>query len=64
MSIFAAYHLPGGAAPPTPGITPVNGARLLANAYLGTHLPPLADRSFFSTWNRPYVFIPVPAKPF
>jgi hypothetical protein len=31
----------------------------LANRYFGTSLPDLPDRSYFSTWNRPFDFVPV-----
>ena len=58
LSIFAAYRFPDGPGL-YPTITPVNGARLLANGYLGAQLPLLPDRSWFSTFNRPYDFIPV-----
>jgi hypothetical protein len=60
MSIFAAYHFPDASEQAYPTVTPVNGARLLANQYLGTNLPRLEDESFFSTWERPYEFVPVP----
>jgi hypothetical protein len=60
MSIFAAYYLPGSSDPIPDDVTPINGARLLSNAYLGTRLPPLRDDSFFSTWSQPYRFVPVP----
>ena len=61
MSIFAAYLFPDGREQPYAAITPVNGARLLANDYLGTTLPRLEDKSFFSTWERPFDFLPVSA---
>jgi hypothetical protein len=62
MTIFAAYRFPDG--PDLyPTITPVNGARLLANGYLGTQLPLLPDLSWFSQYGRPYDFIPVQAQP-
>jgi hypothetical protein len=60
MSIFSAYHLPGqhdGAL--YPGISPVNGARAIADRYLGVHVPFLSERSEFSTFLRPYHFISV-----
>ena len=40
-------------------ISPVNGARALATRYLGVELPFLPEKSAFSTWSRPYDFIPV-----
>jgi hypothetical protein len=57
--IFAAYYFPNATTLPYPTITPVNAARLLANAYLGTSLPRLEDRTYFSTWGRPYDFIEI-----
>jgi len=62
MTIFAAYRFPDG--PDLyPTITPVNGARLLANGYFGTSLSLLPDQSWFSYYGRPYDFIPVEALP-
>ncbi len=61
MSVFSAYRFPG--IPPDrfyPTISPVNAARILANTYFGTSLPPLPDRSAFSTWSRPYDFLQLP----
>jgi hypothetical protein len=61
MSIFAAYLLPGDPEVAiSASITPITGVRTLATRYLGVNLPPLPDRSFFSTWERPYGFISVP----
>ena len=59
MSIFAAYYFPDSGPVLYPDISPVNGARTLATRYLGLQLPLLADKSFFSTWDDPYGFIPV-----
>jgi hypothetical protein len=59
LDIFAAYHLPGARTAPHDTITPLNGARLLANEYLGAALPLRDDRSFYSTWDRPYDFVPI-----
>jgi hypothetical protein len=60
MDIFAAYYFPDGGTELYPSITPVNGARALANQYLGAHLPMLPDRTMFSTGSHPYRFIAVP----
>jgi hypothetical protein len=60
-AIFAAYHLPGAEGLPYAGMTPLNGARLLSNEYFGTDFPLLEDRSYFSTWGKPYEFLPVSA---
>lgn len=62
MNIFAAYYLPGGQDRLYPSMTPVNGARALANEYLGTDLPRLPDSSWFSTARHPYDFTIVPAE--
>jgi hypothetical protein len=59
MAIFAAYLFPD-EAPLYPEITPVNAARMLANRYFASDLPPLPDRSWFSTEGQPYRFIGVP----
>jgi hypothetical protein len=60
MGIFSAYFLPGEPEPAlTPTISPVNGARAVARRYLGADLSPLAERSYFSTWDRPYDFLAV-----
>ena len=59
MGIFAAYHFPDPGPALYPSLSPVNGARALATRYLGLQLPPVADKSSFSTWSDPYAFIPV-----
>jgi hypothetical protein len=62
MNIFAAYYFPGEPDRLYSSLTPVNGARALANAYLGTDLPRLPDTSWFSTAMHPYDFTMVPAE--
>jgi hypothetical protein len=42
-----------------PSITPVNALRILLNNALGTDLPMLEDRSYFSPWPDPLQFIDV-----
>jgi hypothetical protein len=59
MSIFAAYLFPDGAGQLYPSVTPVNGVRMLAGAYLNTPLPMLPDESAFSSQSHPLHFIPV-----
>jgi hypothetical protein len=39
--------------------TPINAFRVLVNRALGTALPPVDDRSYFATWERPFEFIDV-----
>ncbi len=60
LSILNAYLLPG--EDPVElydEITPVNSFRLVLNRYFGTDLELLEDRSYFSTWRRPYRFLDV-----
>jgi hypothetical protein len=55
MSIFNAYHFPGGGgANLYDEITPVNTFRVLFDHYFGADYRLLADRSFFALWTRPY----------
>jgi len=39
-----------------PEITPVNTFRVIFDTYWGTQLGLLEDRSYYSTWERPYAF--------
>lgn len=60
MTILNAYRLPGADdAPLHASITPVNTFRVVLNAYFGTELPMAADRSFFSTYSRPFDWVDV-----
>lgn len=60
MSILNALYLPGQAHGDLhSGITPVNTFRVVLNQYFNTDLEILADRSYFSRWDRPYLFIDV-----
>ena len=62
MSILNAYYLPGGVdAAVYDTITPVNSFRLVLTSYFSADYPLLEDRSYFSTWDRPYDFIEVPS---
>ncbi len=70
FSILNAYYLPGKKAPQNAGqnagkrinparapyasITPVNSFRVVFDTYFDADLPLLPDRSFYSTWARPY----------
>jgi hypothetical protein len=63
MGIFSAYLFPDVPASLYPTISPVNGVRALATNYLGVNFPLLAERSLFSTWDRPYDFIDVTPTP-
>jgi len=63
LGILLAMRLPDGdSAALYPTITPVNATRVLLNRVLGTSLPLLDDRSWFSTWPRPYLFHDVTAQ--
>lgn len=63
LSILNAYYLPGGKTAEEvgiyPSITPVNSFRLLLDAYLGTNLGAIEDRSYFAIWERPQNLIDV-----
>ena len=57
MAILNAYYFPGRRYDALyQQVTPVNSFRIVLNTYFGAHLDPLTDRSFFSTWDEPYVF--------
>lgn len=58
LGILAAYRLPNPNAV-HPGFSPVNTFRVVFNELFGADLPLLPDRSFFSTWSKPYRTIEV-----
>lgn len=63
FAILNAYRFPGnGTQALYPEITPVNTFRVIFDTYWGTNLGLLEDRSYFSTWERPYVFQDVTAR--
>lgn len=60
MGILGAYYLPGGGSEPLYGsITPVNTFRVVFDFYFGTDYGLLEDRSYYSTYQRPYDFVDV-----
>jgi len=61
LSILNAYYFPGHTDYPNlyNSVSPVNSLRILFNLYFNTHFELLQDESYFSTWDRPYQFIPV-----
>jgi hypothetical protein len=60
MSIFNAYHFPGGDEGLLyPSITPVNTFRVVLNRYFDQGLELLDDRMYFSDWSTPYDFIEI-----
>jgi hypothetical protein len=59
-SILNAYYLPGGAEDHLyPGISPVNTFRVVLNAYFGTHLELLPDRTYFTSHRLPRQIIDI-----
>lgn len=63
MSILNAYYLPGDAARDLyPSISPVNTFRVIFDRYFGKDYPMVKDKSYFSTWSKPYRFIDVTEK--
>ncbi len=60
LAILSAYRLPGGPGQDLyPSISPVNSFRVVLRRALGLDLPRLPDRSFFTTWTRPYEPLPL-----
>ena len=59
ISVFAAYHVPGTAAEFHDSITPVNALPAVLRAYFGAPIPPLPDRTYYSSWRAPYRFLQV-----
>jgi len=60
MSILLALRLSRSPADsPYPAMTPVNAVRSVVQDALGVRLPPIEDRSYFSTWTQPYRYIDV-----
>jgi hypothetical protein len=58
-SVFAAYAIPGLTEVVPDTITPVNAVRLALRTSLGADLPPLPDKTYWSTLRRPYDFVPI-----
>jgi hypothetical protein len=60
FAILNAYYLPDKNYNELyPSISPVNSFRLIFNKYFNTKYDLLEDRSFFSTWTRPYDFFEI-----
>jgi hypothetical protein len=59
MSILNAYYLPGGEEKLYDTITPVNTFRIVFDRYFDAKYELLADRSFYSSVQKPYKFIDV-----
>ena len=61
FGILNAYYLPGGGEQHLyESITPVNTFRVILNHYFDHNLELLPDRSYYSLWQRPFWFVPVP----
>jgi hypothetical protein len=54
------YYLPEADAPIYSTITPVNTFRIIFNTYFGQYLPLLEDVSYYSNYDDPFSFKPVP----
>ena len=60
MGILSAYYFPDRQYQALyPSITPVNSFRVLFSTYFGAQLPPLPDKSYFSSWDQPLDFYDV-----
>jgi hypothetical protein len=58
-AILNAYYLPDGAREQLyPSISPVNTFRIVLNQYFDARLPLLPDRRYFTTYERPFRFVP------
>ncbi|MCU0244752.1 MAG: sulfatase-like hydrolase/transferase [Acidobacteria bacterium] len=63
LAILNAFHLPGPAGGSAyPEITPVNTFRLIFRGYFNADLELLPDASAWTTWRRPYRFLPFDVK--
>jgi hypothetical protein len=60
FDLFAAYHLPEAPEDLMPGtISPVSLFPTLLRHYFGAQAPAVEDRSYYSSWERPYDFVDV-----
>jgi hypothetical protein len=58
-AILNAYYLPhGGRGDLYPSISPVNTFRVVLNHYFDARLPLLPDRRYFTSYDRPFRFVP------
>src|SRR3990172_3506805 len=60
MGNLNVYYLPEANAPIYSTITPVNTFRIIFNTYFGQYLPLLEDVSYYSNYDDPFRFKPVP----
>ena len=56
LDILNAYYFPQPQPELVPALTPVNNFRIIFNAYFGSSLPLLPDKSYFNGFERPYEF--------
>ncbi|MDC0358736.1 sulfatase-like hydrolase/transferase [Oligoflexia bacterium] len=64
-SILSAYHVEKSVqAKLYPTISPVNSFRIIFNHYFGSNYPILPDVTYFTSWSRPFQYVPLegPAK--
>jgi len=60
FGILNAYHVPDAVRSKLyPTITPVNSFRVILDGLFGDQFPLLPDRSAYSSWSKPYLFIDV-----
>jgi hypothetical protein len=63
MTILNAYYFPDSRYDDLyQRISPVNSFRVVLNTFFGASLELLPDKSYFSTWPKPYNFVDVTAK--
>lgn len=60
MRIFNVYYLPDVNVPIHSTITPVNTFRIVFNAYFGQNLQLLEDISYYSSYEDPFLYKPIP----
>ena len=61
-TVFGAYYLPGIPSPFSEFVTPINVMPAVLRAYFGAQIPSLRDRTYYSSWERPYHFTEVPTQ--
>lgn len=59
VKILNAYYLPDPSPNIPSNITPVNSFRLVLATYFGVQLDRLENRSYYSTFSKPYMFLDV-----
>jgi hypothetical protein len=63
LGILLAMRFPDGETPPLEAnATPINAYRAVLTRALGAELPPLENRSYYSTWRHPFAYIDMTEK--